>query len=73
MLKEYSGDVRKMRVNGTLETFRLQSFMEAKIITDVSTGLTKLVNKINKFFPQCISVFRDDGHKIDYLTKPVTT
>lgn len=71
MLKEYSSNARKLHVNRTLKTLRLRSFMEAINITDVSTGLTKLVYKINQLFPQSPSASCDAAHKTDHLTKAV--
>lgn len=72
MLKEYSSDARKLRVRGTLETLPLNSFIGTNNMNDASEGLTKLVDLIKELSPQCPPAFRDDAHKIDYLTKAVT-
>lgn len=71
MLNKYSSDERKLRVKRTLEILRPRSLMEAISITEVPTGLTKLVYKIKELSPQFTSAFCDDFRKIDYLKKAV--
>lgn len=72
MLSEYASDARQLQVKGTLEAFRLRSFMKEKDITDITEGLTKLVDHINELTSQCPVDFRSDDHKVDYLRKAVT-
>lgn len=65
MIEEYSSNKRKLRVKGILETLLLRLFMETNSITDVLTGLTKLVDKINEISLQCALSFSEDAHKVE--------
>ena len=71
MLHEYNSDSRQMQVKDRLETLRLKSYMNENGISDVSEGLSKLVEHIEEFSPQCHVDFRSDTHKINYLRKAV--
>ena len=71
MVKEYNSDARQLQVQGTLEILRLDKYMTEHEITDVSDGLTKIVNLIENLTPQCQPQFRSDSNKIVYLRKAV--
>lgn len=69
--QEYLSDARQLQVKSLLENSRLCTFMKDKGISDVATGLSKLVDHINELSPQCPPHFRSDAHKIDILRKAV--
>ena len=71
MTKEYVSDARQLQVKATLEMLRLRSFMQDEDISDVSSGLSKLVKHINELSPQCPPDLRSDAHKVDYLRRAV--
>lgn len=72
MMQEYGSDARNMQIKGTLETPRFRSFMEERGITDISEGLTKLVDYLNTLAPNFPKDFRTEAHKIDHLRHAVT-
>ena len=71
MIREYNSDARQLHVQGILEGLRLRKFMVEHEITNVSEGLTKLINIIEELTPQCQPEFRTNAHKISFLRKAV--
>lgn len=71
MLKEYNSDARQLQVKGKIDNLRLKTFMEEKDISEVSEGLSQLVELVEELTPQCHPDFRPDPHKISYLRKAV--
>ena len=70
-IREYNSDACQLQVRGRLETLRLRSYMHENNLTDVSEGLSKLVEQIDDLSPQCRPSFRSDANKIEFLRKAV--
>lgn len=71
MTKAYDSDARQMQVKSKLETLRLRTFMSENSITEVASGLSKLVNHFTNLAPQCHPHFRTETDMIDYLHRVV--
>lgn len=72
MLTVYVSGARHLQVKLTLKKLHLRNFKKERNIVDVSEGLAKMVELINKLSPQCPPGFRSDSYKIKYLGKDVT-
>lgn len=66
----YNSEARKNRVKGTPETVRLRSVMNERGISDVSDGLTKLVDNTNELSPQFPSALATMHTKSTTLPRP---
>lgn len=73
IMKEFDSDSRKLQVQSTFKRLKLNIFMSMYSITSLSTGLTKIVEKIEHLTPQCPAGFRSRENKKRFLRGAVIT
>lgn len=61
--REYDSDSRQLQVQSTLERHNLRTFMNEYSLTSFSTGLSQIVEQIERLTPQCSVGFRSDENK----------
>ena len=71
MKKEYDSDARRLASHSELNRVTIDKVMEYEEITDLDTGLTKFVDKINSLTPQCPGPFRGDLNKLHFLRNEI--
>lgn len=71
VVEHYDSDARQLSVQAQLETMTLDSFMLQNEITDLTTGLDKIVEHIEILTPQCPFAFRNEPNKLRFLRSAV--
>lgn len=70
-LKEYDNHVRQLAAQAELEYITIDQVMKERELTDLDSGLTKPVDKINALSHQAPPQFRSDEQKKRFLHKAV--
>lgn len=65
MTSEYLSNANQLKIKGTVETLRMESFTSERNTLEVSEGLSKMGLDINELVPQCHPDFRSDAYHLE--------